>query len=123
MSADVLIVDDDYAMREILASICEIVDIPYRMAFDGIDAQAKIQAEAPALIILDLMMPRLDGHGVLKWLHSNPILSQIPVVIYTAKYLSKEQKASLGLPESMILNKSQLSMEQLQELIASAIPS
>lgn len=122
MSTDVLIVDDDYAMREILASICEIIGMPYRMAGDGIDAQEKIQADAPGMIILDLMMPRLDGFGVLKWLRSNPVLSRIPVVVYTAKYLSKEQKASLDLPESMIVNKTEMSMEQIQELIASTIP-
>jgi CheY-like chemotaxis protein len=110
-------------MREILGSICEIVGMPYRTARDGIEAQQQIEAGTPALIILDLMMPRLDGHGVLRWLQSNPIHSEIPVVLYTAQYLSKEQISNIPLPESMILNKSQISLEQMQAVIASAIPN
>jgi CheY-like chemotaxis protein len=123
MNGDVLIVDDDRGMREILGSICEIIGAQYRLAFDGIDAQEKIEQQTPGLIILDLMMPRLDGFGVLEWLQSCPVKTHIPVVIYTARYLTSDERKRIPLPDSMIHNKSALSFEQIRQIIDSAQPA
>jgi CheY-like chemotaxis protein len=123
MNGDVLIVDDDRGMREILGSICEIIGTQYRLAYDGIDAQEKIEQQTPGLIILDLMMPRLDGYGVLEWLKACPIKTNIPVVVYTARYLSTDDRKRIPLPDSMIHNKSALSFDQIQEIINSAMPA
>jgi CheY-like chemotaxis protein len=123
MSGDVLIVDDDRGMREILGSICEILGTKYRLAHDGLDAQEKIEAQFPGLIILDLMMPRLDGYGVLEWLKASPDKTDIPVVIYTARYLSSDERKRIPLPDSMIHNKSALSFDQIQDIINNALLS
>jgi CheY-like chemotaxis protein len=135
MDGDVLIVDDDLGMREILGSICEIIGTKYRVAFDGIDAQDKINQQTPGLIILDLMMPRLDGIGVLEWLKSCPFKEKmewlkscpfkekIPVVLYTARYLSSDERKRIPLPDSMIHNKSALSFDQIREIINSVLPA
>jgi CheY-like chemotaxis protein len=123
MNGDVLIVDDDLGMREILGSICEIIGTKYRLAYDGIDAQDKINQQTPGLIILDLMMPRLDGIGVLEWLKSCPAKTQIPVVLYTARYLSSDERKRIPLPDSMIHNKSALSFDQIREIINRVLPA
>jgi CheY-like chemotaxis protein len=123
MNGDVLIVDDDLGMREILGSICEIIGTKYRLAYDGIDAQDKINQQTPGLIILDLMMPRLDGIGVLEWLKSCPFKEKIPVVLYTARYLSSDERKRIPLPDSMIHNKSALSFDQIREIINRALPA
>ena len=123
MNGDVLIVDDDRGMREILGSLCEINGINYRLASDGIDAKEKIEQQTPGMIILDLMMPRLDGFGVLEWLKSYPIKAEIPVIVYTARYLSADERKRIPLPDSMVYNKSELSFEQIQEIINSTLPA
>jgi CheY-like chemotaxis protein len=122
MTGDVLIVDDDRGMREILGSICDILGTNHRTAFDGLDAKEKIEQQTPGLIILDLMMPRLDGFGVLDWLKSCPVKTQIPVVVYTARYLSSDERQRIPL-DTRVCNKSELSFDQIQEIINSALPA
>jgi two-component system alkaline phosphatase synthesis response regulator PhoP/two-component system response regulator VicR len=54
-------------------------------AFDGAEALKKVEAERPDLIVLDVMMPRMDGFEVLKRLQANPETREIPVIMLTAK--------------------------------------
>lgn len=119
MNADVLIVDDDYAMRQILQSICELTNVPFRTANDGIEALAMVEQRLPGMIILDLSMPRLDGYGVLERLRASSRTCELPVMIYTAHHLRPDDKARLGLPDSMIVIKNEMNIEQLQQIITS----
>lgn len=117
MQPDVLIVDDDKAMREILLSICELTNVPCRIATDGIQALERVQDYAPCLMILDLSMPRLDGYGVLEQLKASPETELIPVMIYTAHHLNEAEQDRLGIDRSMIVKKNEMSLEQLQVII------
>jgi len=54
-------------------------------AFDGPDALKKVESEKPDLIVLDVMMPKMDGFEVLKRLQANPETREIPVIMLTAK--------------------------------------
>lgn len=118
MTGDVLIVDDDRAMREVLTSACELIAVPCRTAADGLEALAAIEAAFPALIILDLMMPHMDGYATLEHLKACPHTADIPVIVYTAAHLSMENRARIPLHDSMVLNKSSLSLPQLMNLIS-----
>jgi CheY-like chemotaxis protein len=118
VSTDVLIVDDDYAMRQILESVCELVEVPCRTARDGLEALSEVERAQPGMIILDLMMPRLDGYAVLERLRSSPSTSAIPVMIYTAQHLTAKDRARIALPDSMIIVKNEVTIDQLQEIIS-----
>jgi len=66
MSEKILVVDDDPDMRDALTMILESRDYEIITAQDGIEALATLKAEKPDLMILDLLMPKMDGFAVLK---------------------------------------------------------
>ena len=61
-----LVVDDDDPIRTMLAKVVERQDLQVDTARDGVEAIERIDADGYSLIVLDLMMPRIDGYGVLK---------------------------------------------------------
>ena len=79
--AYILIVDDDPDILEGIITILETQ--PYRLATarDGIKCIEMIRAEKPDLLILDLLMPRMDGWGVIREMRSEPQYSDIPIMI------------------------------------------
>ncbi len=81
----ILVVDDGEDDREILRVRLEAQGYAVTTAEDGIAALECINAEQPDLILLDLMMPRLDGLTTLKRLRSRPVAVFIPVIMLTAK--------------------------------------
>jgi len=80
----VLIVDDDEPCREIWRLVLTPLSCTLLEAGDGLAALALIQATPPDLILLDIIMPKLDGWGVLAALQAEPRTRQIPVVILSA---------------------------------------
>ena len=87
--AKVLIVDDepfnvDYLQQELEDSGYQIIT-----AFNGQEALDKIQSQQPDLVLLDLMMPILDGFAVLAQMKADMVLRDIPVIIISAEHDSK----------------------------------
>ncbi len=81
----VLLIEDNKAVRENITEILELAGYKVIAAENGrvgVDLAAK---ETPELIICDIMMPELDGYGVLHMLNKNPKLSSIPFIFLTAK--------------------------------------
>jgi two-component system cell cycle response regulator len=81
----ILSVDDSRTVRIIVrkafrAFSCDIVE-----AGNGVEALASIAKEAPALVLLDVTMPTMDGVELLTKLKSDPVLAKIPVVMLTAE--------------------------------------
>jgi len=85
MNKEVLIVDDSNTNNFLLQSILESEGIHASIAFSGTEAFAYLKVEKPALILLDIMMPNIDGFGVLEKLQSKPETKTIPVVFITAR--------------------------------------
>lgn len=77
----ILIVDDDPDILEGITTILETQ--PYRLATarDGIKCMEMIRADKPDLLILDLLMPRMDGWGVIREMRSEPQYGDIPIMI------------------------------------------
>ncbi|MBI5164471.1 MAG: SpoIIE family protein phosphatase [Magnetospirillum sp.] len=81
----VLVVEDNVMNRMVAASFLKgagIVDIVF--AGDGIEGLAKIEADRPDLVLLDLMMPHMDGHEFLRRLRAMPEHADLPVLVVTA---------------------------------------
>jgi signal transduction histidine kinase/DNA-binding response OmpR family regulator/serine phosphatase RsbU (regulator of sigma subunit) len=80
----VLVVDDNVDMRDYLA---ELLSSTYRVevAVDGADALAKARAAAPDLVLTDVMMPNLDGFGLLAGLRDDTATTGVPVVFLSAR--------------------------------------
>ena len=84
MTATLLIVDDEAQNRRLLEAL--LLPEGYRtlQASSGADALAMVRTAAPDLILLDVMMPDMDGHQVTRALKSNPATSNIPIILVTA---------------------------------------
>jgi signal transduction histidine kinase/AraC-like DNA-binding protein/DNA-binding LacI/PurR family transcriptional regulator len=88
----ILIVDDDAQTREYLANLVteDCSSYTLRTAEDGADAVRQMTQETPSLVILDLIMPGVDGFQVLEWMHGNIKTSRVPVLVLTGHPLSLE---------------------------------
>jgi DNA-binding response OmpR family regulator len=86
----VLVADDEADIRDILALNLEADGVDVQLADNGEDAVALADELLPDLIVLDIMMPRLDGIGALSALRANPRTCAIPVVLLTAKATDDE---------------------------------
>ncbi len=81
----VLVVDDEADIRELLRAVLEgIIGVETVGAPDGYEALALARRVKPALVVLDLMMPGLDGFAVARQLKADPTTSSIPIVAVTA---------------------------------------
>jgi CheY-like chemotaxis protein len=80
----VLIVDDDPTARKVLQSILEPEGYEFVLAGDGVEGLDRAVEAPPDLILLDILMPRMDGFEVCRRLRVNPDLAEIPILILTA---------------------------------------
>ena len=95
MANMILIVEDEEAIRDLIRINLTAAGFSCEEAEDGLQALAKAKAARPDLILLDWMLPGLDGLGVLRKLKADPALSTVPVLMVTAK--SEENDVVLGL--------------------------
>lgn len=83
-TAKILIVDDEARNRRLLEVFAQADGYATISAADGNAALALALSENPDLILLDLMMPGMDGFEVTRWLKANPVTSRLPIIIVTA---------------------------------------
>jgi len=86
MSKRILIVDDEPNIRKLLSVRLKNSKYGVVEAADGKEALEKVKDEKPDLIILDVMMPVMDGYEFLKRLKKNRENSKIPIIMLTARY-------------------------------------
>jgi DNA-binding response OmpR family regulator len=84
MMPKILVVDDDRSIRSLIAATLELEGYEVRMAEDGFSALRAVEAFQPDVVVLDVMMPGLDGHQVLQRLRSSDRGATLPVVMLTA---------------------------------------
>ncbi len=81
----IVVIEDNFEVRDNLVEILELSGYEVYQAEDGIKGVAMVQEHLPDLILCDVMMPRLDGYGVLKILSSGDSTKYIPFIFLTAK--------------------------------------
>lgn len=94
MPARILVVEDDPAISELIMFHLKKEDMQAIAAYDGRQALELFQANRPDLIILDLMLPILDGHEVCRRIRR---VSDVPIIILTAKELEEDRVKGLDL--------------------------
>jgi signal transduction histidine kinase/DNA-binding response OmpR family regulator len=117
----ILVVDDDPALRDVLSS--SLAEDGWRTvtASDGAAALAAIEHERPAAVVLDLLMPRVDGFEVLRSVRQQPSLSDLPIIIVTAKDLTDEDRQRLADLSQGIIQKQALRLEHLLDEVRGAL--
>lgn len=91
----ILICDDDPLLIELMSFRLRAKGFEVITATDGEEALAKLASERPSLIVLDAMMPRLDGFEVLSRMKSDRAVSHIPVIMLTARKGEKDIVSAL----------------------------
>lgn len=93
--ARVLICDDDLLLLELMEFRLQTKGYDVVRAVDGAEALSKAQEESPDIIVLDAMMPKSDGFEVLGRIKSDPRLSDIPVIMLTARKAERDIVSAL----------------------------
>jgi signal transduction histidine kinase/CheY-like chemotaxis protein/putative methionine-R-sulfoxide reductase with GAF domain len=117
----VLIVDDEEAVRRLVVETLSSEGLEVREAADGEEALAAVAERRPDAIVLDLVMPKLDGFGVLERLQQNPETRAVPVVVLTARRLSGAERKSLSARAVPLLEKNVYSPGELRRLVDQAL--
>ena len=104
-NADVLVVDDDKATRDLLRRALENEGMTVREAVDGRAALETVAASMPTLVLLDLMMPVMDGFEFLRTLRADETTAELPVIVLTAKVLTDSETRELEAATLNVLSK------------------
>ena len=101
---DVLVVEDDPEINELVGAYAQLAGFDYRAATSGGAALAEIRRSAPAVIILDLMLPDLEGMEVCRRVKAEATTRDIPVIILTAldTERSRQEGRACGADEYLI---------------------
>jgi twitching motility two-component system response regulator PilH len=92
----VLYAEDDIEHREMMRVILQGTGITLIEATNGVEALQKVKSQPPDLILLDLFMPKLDGHGVMEALNSDPHTKNIPIIVLSAWSTGDNRKRARG---------------------------
>jgi CheY-like chemotaxis protein len=121
----VLVVDDDAAFRELIRRILERDGYLVVEADNGLEGLARAREASPGLVLLDLMMPELDGFEFVAEFRRNAAWRSIPVIVITARDLSADDHARLNGYVERILQKGAYTRETLlhevRELVAASV--
>lgn len=114
----ILIVEDSEASVLQLKDILQAEGYNYLIARNGNEALEQIERQMPDAMILDLMMPEVDGFEVLKRIRGKEETSRIPVIILTAKYVTKEELSFLKHNHiHQLIQKGDINKDQLIEAV------
>ncbi len=118
---DVLVVEDDLFSRHLLLTFMSKEGWEVREAENGVEALEQVELQRPDLILLDLMMPEMDGFTFLEHLRRDDRMKDVPVIVITAKELTQEDKARLHGSIEHILSKGGFSRDELLTEIRSLL--
>ena len=112
----ILIVDDDAEIRHVLQTVLEHAGYNVIAAADGEEALSQMLQHKPPLVLLDLMMPRMDGLDVIRMMHEEPSLKRVSVIAFTAlsSQLIEKELFDLGVQGFM---RKPLKIKDLQSMV------
>ncbi len=120
VGCEVLIVDDDPDTRRIASAFLKEASVSVREAEDGERALTEMRRSPPDAVVLDLMMPVLDGFGVLDAMRADPSLARIPVVVLTSKSLTEAERQFLARTAVRVFQKGSHRLPEVASLVMRA---
>jgi len=120
--ANVLIVDDDEDGCKPLVRLLQYVGHSPFFVHDGRAALSMLDQLRPDMILLDVMMPGLNGIDVLKTIRAHPVHKDLPVVVFSALGDDETREAALASGAQGFLVKSKADFDQIRQCIESHLP-
>jgi signal transduction histidine kinase/CheY-like chemotaxis protein len=120
----ILVVEDDSSTRDLLRSVLTKDGWSVQTAENGRDALEKVKKVIPGLVVLDLMMPEMDGFTFLEEFRKLPAAGKVPVVVLTAKDLTGEDRKRLNGHVEKIMAKGEGTesvLRKIRELVAQGV--
>lgn len=111
-----LLVDDDPSMLKIFSRYLEAAGFEVARAVNGEEALVAAHQQSPELIILDVMLPKLNGYEVCQKLKQDPATKRIPVILFTAKGEPEEQVTGFMFGANAYLSKTCQAKELLDQV-------
>lgn len=113
----ILIIEDDPGISKVIASRLQREEYTLAVAGDGEEGARKAKEEKPDLIILDLMLPKLDGFEVLSSIKGSPETKEIPVIILSNLGQTKDIEQGMKLGAADYLIKTDFSINEILEKV------
>lgn len=120
MPKKILVVDDEADLVSIVKMRLEANNYLVIAAFDGQEGLEKARKEKPDLVILDLMLPKMDGYKVCGLLKADTRYNKIPIIMFTARAEESDEKLGFEVGANAYITKpfeAEILLEKIKELL------
>lgn len=121
MAAKVLLVEDDQLIQRMYQKIFMFEGHDVVIASDGEDGLRKAQAEGPTIILLDIMMPKMNGIEVLSHLKADPVTKNIPVIMLSNLAGDRDVETALSKGAVKYIIKSEYDPKEVADMVNEVI--
>ena len=121
----VLVVDDEASITKVVSKRLEVAGYEVLIAVDGQEGMTKAKLGKPYVIVLDLMMPKMNGFEVCAAIKQDPQLKHIPIIIFTGKGQGMDEKLARECGADAYItkpHKPEELIEQIEALLAHVLP-
>ena len=112
----ILLVDDEPSIVKMVGKRLEVEGFEVVVAMDGQEGLSRAQTERPDLIVLDLMLPKLNGYEVCTMLKQDARFQRIPIILFTAKAQEKDEKLGMECGANAYVRKPFRAQELLDKI-------
>jgi len=116
MNGRILVIDDNIQFQKLMAQALSHAGYEVIVANDGAEGLNKLKETRPSLVILDIMMPGMDGYEVCRHIRANPQTADIPVLMLTAKNGPRDQMQGFASGADDYLTKDMSLLEIVQRV-------
>lgn len=118
----VLLVEDNPVVMAVYRSGLSMAGFSVDTANDGAAALARAAATTPDVIVLDLMLPIIDGFEVLRRIRADPMLMHVPVLVFSNSYTSDRTNELWSAGATQVLAKATMTPKKLVEVLQAVVP-
>ncbi len=116
-SISVLVIEDDLDLARVMTAGLQARGIHTVHAMTGKEAIEACQREIPMLVVLDLVLPELDGFEVVEWMRTKRALSSVPLLVFSAREVPGSEQGRLRLGPTDFLIKSRVSLDEFADTV------
>lgn len=116
--ATILVVDDQDENVQLMADVLSSANYTTLAAHSGPEALDLLKTHTPSAILLDMLMPGMDGFEVIRRIRDNPVTARIPIMVITAMWVSDEDRQRLEREAQSIFQKGTFWIEDLLKEVA-----